>query len=291
MSQWVEQLAAIPCVRTLGSAVTSKLKRWSSDVAVTGFPRCGNTWYSALMRHLLAERYGLPPNAMKRAFVSDRGLLPLDFLERTHAMPRIYHTSFMTDLRQAGFAGTRERMAPFASKPTIVLIRDCKDALASYYLLCLYNFRPVFSFSRSIDEFVRSPIFGVEKFVSYYNLLAEVRRVSGAPTLITRYEELWRDPVATLGRDAHFAGFDGITRAMLERVVERCNIETMRKIEAVSTEETVILPGLSRPSVERPEAYRVRKGGSGNWRDQMTPELASFIDGYVADRLDPYFRP
>ena len=39
-----------------------------------------------------------------------------------------------------------------------------------------------------------------------------------------------------------------------------------------------------------PHATFVRKGGSGNWREHLTPEVGAAIDAYVAAHLDPLFR-
>jgi hypothetical protein len=130
--------------------------------------------------------------------------------------------------------------------------------------------------------------YGVRKFVGYYNIIAESRRSGGAPTLVTSYEELWRDPVSVLARDAEFVGAGGLSHEALTRVVEQYSINNMRRMELSSTEADAIVPGLHR--VEGAGALFVRKGGSGNWREHLSERIGAEIDAYVAQHLDPMFR-
>ncbi len=124
----------------------------------------------------------------------------------------------------------RESLAPFERKPMVVLIRDCKDVLVSYYAMEVELFGRTHA-ARDIAEFVLGPVYGVRKFVSYYNELAASRRRGGAATQVTSYRELWDDPVGTLERDGAFIGAGGLGRAALERIVERYSFANMRQME------------------------------------------------------------
>jgi hypothetical protein len=255
-------------------------------VAIIGYPKCGNTWYSALLRHLLMERYGLPRERLRTLFVSDLGRWPLLCLPRE--VPRLYHSHCLPFPREIGLRGVREWLESFADTPMIILIRDCKDVLVSYFMHEVYRAaRP--RFSGSVAEFVRSPVFGVEKFVDYYNLLAEIRRAAQAPTAIVRYKDYWFDPIRSLERNARWIGIDGVTRQQLERVVAQCSLEPMRRMEREATQETAMIPGLFRSHNDRPEAYKVRKGGVGNWCDHLSADVAASIDRYVEDHLDAFY--
>jgi hypothetical protein len=286
MSAIAEAMARVPPMRRLGARVTAQLKRRSVDAAISGFPKCGNTWYGAMLRQVLVDRFALKGTRLDRLFVSDLGPLPLPLMRLPRGTPRLYHSHFMPFPDRAEFAGIRDSLAPFDDKPMIVLIRDCKDVLVSYYVMEVERFGRSHA-ARDIADFVLGATYGVRKFVGYYNIIAESRR-SGAPTRVTSYEELWRDPAAVLARDAEFIGAGGLARGDLDRIVAQYSLDNMRRMELSSTEADAIVPGLHR--VEGAGALFVRKGGSGNWREHLSERIGAEIDAHVAQALDPMFR-
>lgn len=287
MNGMLDRLAEIAWLRSCGAVVTRRLKRLSVDAAIAGFPKTGTTWYSALIRHLLLQRYALSASLINRLFVSDLGPLPLAF-RLPRDIPRLYQSHFMPYWDRPDLVRTRAALAVFAAKPMVVLIRECKDALVSNYMWTAHD-PAAGGFSGGIEEFMLGKQFGVERYVDYYNLLIEERRASGAPTIITRYEELWHDTGTVLARDAAFLAIEGVTPEMLAHAVDQSTFSNMRRIE-LSERTTAVIPGLGRPGATRPEALHVRKGGIGNWRDQLTPATAARIDAYLDARLDPIFR-
>lgn len=279
---------ARPFVRGTVSTTAAALKRVFVDVAIVGYPKCGNTWFSALVRHLLVAHYGLAPERMRRLFVSDLGLLPMPLLRVPRRVPRLYHSHCLPYPREKGLRGMRDCLAPFRNTPMIVLIRDCKDALTSYYMHEVYRARKP-RFAGSVAEFMRSPVYGVEKFVAYYNLLAKFRRGSNAPTFVTRYETMWSEPETTLRENAEFVGIENVPAKRLSWAVAQCSIENMRRMERAATQATAMVPSLFRAKSAAPEAYKARKGGIGNWRGHISNEVAAEIDRYVAKHMDPFF--
>lgn len=271
--------------RTAAAAV---VKRMIVDFPIVGFPKCGNTWYSALLRNLLVAHCGLPSERMRRLFLSDVGGSPLSIFQIPREVPRLYHSHCLPYPRQVGLHGMRESIVPFECKPMVVLIRDAKDTLTSYYFHQAFRTR-INRFTGSVDEFVRSSVYGIEKFTSYYNLLAEIRLASKVPTLITRYEDLWRQPKATLRRNLEFMSIKNVPEDLLDRAIESCTIDNMRRLERAASQETALVPGLFKSHNDRPEALKVRKGGIGNWRDCLSEELAVEIDRYLAKNLNPLF--
>ncbi len=270
-------------------AVINVFHRFATSGVVASFPKTGNTWLSAMLRHLIVDAYHLPPAKMRKLFVSDHR--PSEFWRIPFGIPLIYHSHFMTTAEgaQPGLGDMLEILAPFRRTPMVILFRDIKDVLVSYYMEVVYR-EPQARFSGTVDEFARSETFGAKKFVAYYNALAGFRR-HGGPTLIVRYETLYAHTVDTLRRTALFLGIRGLTDAMLKRAVEQCSIENMRRLELSSTPETAIMPDLHLPPRgDRPEARRARIGGSGNWREHLSAETAAWADDYVKHHLDPFYR-
>lgn len=250
------------------------------DVAIVGFPKCGNTWYSALIRHLLIDRFDLDNSKMGTLFVSDLGAWPFPNLPR--AVPRFYQSHCMPFPLESGLRGTRESLSALSDIPMIILRREHKDAMVSYYMHRSYRGTV---YSGSISDFVRSPIFGIEKFVAYYNAVFECRSQVEAATVIRTYEDLWQDPLTALREDCHFIGIEGVSDAQLKRVVESCSFQNMRNMEFSATPETAVVPGLYRPGREHEQAFKVRKGGVGNWAETLPEDDAAYLDAFVDSNL------
>jgi hypothetical protein len=272
----------------LGAGIKTAFMKFASvDVAIVGFPKCGNTWYSALLRHLFIEKYGLDRSRMNKLFISDFGAWPFGQLPRS--VPRIYKGHCMPYPFEAGLRGTKEILVALSDLPMIIQVRDPKDALVSYYMHSVYRDRPA-HYSGDISSFIRCPEFGIGKFVDYYNTLLEYRAAAKAPTVVRSYETLWSNPARELGEDCKFIGIDGVDGDLLKRVVDACSIQNMRKLELSATLETAAIPGLFRSDNEHPDAFKVRKGGVGNWKEHLPAEDAAYLDGFVKSHLRPEYR-
>lgn len=254
------------------------------DIGIVGFPKCGNTWYSALIRNLLIDAYRIEKERMDRLFVSDNGPWPFTMLPRD--VKRIYQSHCMPFPFESGIRGTKEELSALSNIPVVVLIREPKDALVSYFMHLAYREGREIG---ALDDFVHSPIFGIPKFVTYYNLISEYRNATNAPTQIRRYEDLWSNTPAALTEDCKFMGIEEISPELLGRVVDACGFENMRKMETATAQQAAIIPGLFQSENRHPQAYKVRKGGIGNWQEHISKECAEEVDAYVKRHLDPRF--
>jgi hypothetical protein len=259
---------------------TAFMKIAGVDVAIVGFPKCGNTWYSALIRHLLIERFDLDRSKMGTFFVSDRGAWPFPNLPR--AVPRIYQSHCMPYPMEIGLRGTRESLSALSNIPMIILRREHKDAMVSYFMHRSYRGTV---YSGSISDFIRSPIFGIEKFVAYYNTVFECRSEAKATTVVRTYEDLWEDPLSALKEDCRFIGIEGVGDVQLQRVIDSCSFQNMRNMELSATPETSVVPGLYRAAHEHDQAFKVRKGGVGNWTERLCEHDAAYLDAFVNSHL------
>jgi hypothetical protein len=112
---------------------------------------------------------------------------------------------------------------------------------------------------------------------------------SSAPTLITRYEELWRHCGSVMLKNLEFMGITDVSEEMVVDAAALCSIEKMRIMELASTSENALVPGLFKVANDQPEAMKVRKGGIGNWRDCLSDGVAAEIDRQLESKLNPFF--
>lgn len=270
-------------------AVINIFHRYLTDAVIASYPKCGNTWLGTMLRHLIVDAYGLPASRMPKLFVND--YRPSEVLRVPYGIPLIYHNHFIvtTEGAEPHLGNMLDILSPFRRTPMLILFREPKDVIVSYYMEVVFR-EPVPRFEGTVDAFARSDIYGVTKLVSYYNALADFRRRSTGPTLLMRYEEIWADTFSSLKRAAEFLGIKHVTDERLHRAIEASSIENMRRMEAVATPETALVPSLHRPIRDLPDARRARVGGTGNWRKHLNTDTAAYIDAYVERHLDPLFR-
>ena len=273
---------------TLPRSVINVFHRLAVSGVIASFPKTGNTWFGLMLRHLIVDAYGLPPERIPKLFVSDHR--PSQILNVQFGIPLIYHNHFIPYV--AGVApdlgDMLETIAPFRKAPMLVLIRNPKDIMVSAYMEHVSRDGGP-GFRGTIAEFVADDALGVRKFVRYYNALALSRRTAGGPTLIVRYEDLWSDAAAWLRRGAEFLGVKRFDDDAVRRAVAACSFENMRRIEDAASRETAPVPGLFNRQIDDNNARRVRVGGS-SWENHLSADTASFIDAEVERDLDGFFR-
>jgi hypothetical protein len=94
--------------------------------------------------------------------------------------------------------------------------------------------------------------------------------------LFVRYEDLLEAPVAQLERFCEFAGIDR-TRAQIERVATGASFEKMRARERSL--------GWSDPAWPKDKPF-VRRGQSGSYRSEMSPELVAAFERAAGPTLE-----
>ena len=264
--------------RPIGTDAARRLKRWvrgqwqhhRASAYVLSYPGSGRTWLTLLVGKALVDEFHI--EGANPARISE-----LADLKR--GVPRV-------DVRHDG----RPQLRPpeeverdkrrFASKPVVLLVRDPRDAIISYYFEASKRRG---RFSGSAGEFLRHPVGGLDTLITYYNVWAENRGVPRRFCLV-RYEDLHADPVAQLDLVMTAIGHPA-ARAVLEGAVEFSRFENMRKIEA---------KGFARPELDRrdpgdTESFKARKGKVGGYREYLSPADVEYLDARIAERLSPFF--
>lgn len=249
-----------------------KYQHWTTDIYVVSFPKSGRTWFRTILGTVLQMRF------------------------HTEAVdPSSVHHMWKYDARVPRFALTHDVEAHlissdqvrwngdlYKSKKTIVMVRDPRDTIVSLYFEMS---KRVGAYEGSIEAFIRQDVGGIASLVAFLNSWCRNRDRLSHSHLIC-YEDLHACPVSTIAGALEFAGIFGTSELIIQRAVDRCSFDAMRRMELSGAVPHVRLrPG----DVSDPQSYKVRRGKVGGYIDTLSPKDCAFLDAYIYEHLDDGF--
>ncbi len=263
-------------------------QRWDFDVYLLSYPKCGRTWVTLQLGRAISQHYGLElPNLLKLS----------SFGEQVPEVPhiRLTHDDQPHRKRPHELSTTREKLA---GKKVILLVRDPRDVIVSYYHhksrrerdrdFWWFQGKRKQTHSRfqgTLAEFLEVEIGGFDTLLRYYNVWEQVRRTPAA-FLLLRYEDMQADPAAQLRRVLDFVGLSAVSDAVVKEAVEYASFRNMQKIESGQEVKSFKLKA---GDVNDPDSYKVRRGKVGGYRDELTPAQIVQLERKMAASLSPFF--
>ena len=164
----------------------------------------GTHWLRFQLSCALAEQFHRPPPALASGDASDDDLGHPRRPPRWPEPPRIGSSHNLP----SRLIGSRALRSLVAIPPTVVLVRDLKDALLSFYV----KWRETYGVE--LSEFVAGDPTGARYkadvwwFIQFFNRWGEIAHRWPAQTLVVRYEDLLTDPAEQLRRIGRHWGVD-----------------------------------------------------------------------------------
>jgi hypothetical protein len=156
------------------------------------------------------------------------------------------------------------RTAPPNAKQTVLLMRDPRDTSVSGYYQATRRLR---LYSGPISEFLRSPLYGIEKCARFNLMWAETARVRD-DMMIVSYEAMHEDPAKCLRAILDFFGCsrtDQEVRAAVQR--NQFNVMQVREIRGEIDPRYKDRLGAQDPN--DPQSLKCRRGRVGGYRDEL----------------------
>ena len=232
---------------------------------LVSYPKSGRTWLRVLIGRYLSSRYRLP----------ERRILQTEWLTHHAGLPVAafsHDGSAMKDRRHC--RDMDYRRSDYADRKVLLLTRNFKDTLVSSYF---HQTQRDKNFTGELSEYVRSEYYGLPKLLAFYRAW---ERDHGMPVefRVVRYEDLHRDPVATLVDVLRFLGEKNPSMRVVEESVRYGSFDNLR----VAEEENRFNDGiLSTREGKHPDSYKVRRGKVGGWVDDLSPDDAAYVDAMV----------
>lgn len=231
----------------------------NSDIILTSFPKSGNTWVRFFFCNLISLSEW---NSKVVDFLTLDRMMPelgIDNLLKPwpyNSIPRIVktHKNFM------GF---------FKDKKSILVIRDPKDVMVSFYHFEMSKIKP--RFRGSFSEFIQHPKFGLPAWFKHYQSWIEP-----ASVLLT-YEALQGDDVSEFQRLLKSLEIF-INKEQIKLAAERSRFHKIQEIEKIS--------GSPKANLFKDDYTFTHQGKSGNWKKAFSSEDINYFRTFVNQRVD-----
>lgn len=224
----------------LGTRYASDL--WSlrgDDILLCSFPRSGNTWVRFMYCHLLV-------------ILDGHNIPEVDFPLLNEIMPAIGAGNVSDDWGFAPYprlVKTHARWLPFfRGRRSVVLVRDPRDVMVSYYHFQKDRSR---IYEGSFSSFIRHPRYGLRRWFNH------LKSWHGKWDLVVTYEDLKTDTLEQFNRIIDFLGVDANRKHLLE-AINRSKIDRIRRADKSTSKNS--------------NARFARKGKTQQWTTYFSDE-------------------
>lgn len=255
----------------------------NADFVIVSPPKCGRTWVRVMLSRFFQVKYGLPGDQ----------LLGFDNYHRAcSAVPKI---RFTHDRYVSAYTRESHTKRTFYDKKVIFLVRDPRDVVVSNYFQWIVTINPFKKRARKVPDdpdsvplfaFFIDPELGVHKTIRFHNdWQSELPKTKAF--LIVRYEDLKAETSETLKRMLSFMELS-YSDDQIREAVDYASFENMKALEKSSVFDS----GSRRLIAKDPDdanAFKVRRGKVGGYRDYFSDEEIAQIDSLLEAELSPSY--
>ncbi len=256
----------------------------SAEVLFLSIQKAGRTWVRYFLQEYTLAATGTTISLKPRA------------MPKTTIFPSICFTADFFDFHD------RDEEEPYSvfeaqllAKPLILLVRDPRDLIVSYYYFARRlnpdDFKRIVP-SETFDEFVSSPIYGMERIARVYKVQRDLFRRHDSEKLLLSYEDLWQNPTEHFAQLVRFLiradpDADAFAKALGSSAFDRMQAREIEISRSGQAREFQRL-GVDNWSGDTND-LKVRAGGTGSYRAfhpewddlarlaQRYPETASLL--------------
>jgi hypothetical protein len=250
-----------------------------------GYPKTGNTWTRIMLGHYVKTVFGLDH------------LLLFDQAEMEELVSNGYrgpvgvftHGPLVWDRQTAADLDYDNTVRPFIDQRVVFLTRHPLDVLVSQFMHAKFKARKAPYLGR-LQDFVTDPVHGLDKFLRFHELWArhhsEVRAF-----MLWRYEDVRVSPEEQLKRLLAFLGLQADSSAV-SAAVKFASFENLKAMEAAGERLVYRSSGFNAfgdGPRDDPNAFHIRKGQVGGYRDELSPELTGRLEERLLVEMPAFF--
>ena len=237
-------------------------RHYRTDCYIISYPKCGRTW----LRIMLAKALAIHFNDPRETVWSPRDVICS--VHRRHPYIRFTHDG--VDHPPGRAQDAERRYYRYKRKRVILLIRDPRDVLVSYYFQRTRREGE----SHEMRGFVRHPWWGIDRLIPFMRGWYEHRHVP-VSFLLVRYADLHHDAGAELRKVLTFVNLRDVSEDTFRMAVRYASFENMRRL---SLRELAIDGRMAPADIQDPESYKVRKGKIGGYTEYLSTAEIEYIE-------------
>lgn len=216
----------------------------NDDVILASFPKSGNTWVRFFFCNIISlekwsgQEVGFPVLDRTMPEIGVTNLIPK--WPYKDLFPRIVKTHW-------------PNFFLFRNNKSVLIVRDPRDVMVSYYRFVTQRKRPLFS--GSFSDFIKDHRFGLPFWFRYHNSW-----LNNSNTTTIYYEELRQDDIKYFKYIINQIGAN-ISQELIERAAQSARIEQVQKNETKH--------GPSDPAKLKDRKFSFTEGGGtqGKWKN------------------------
>jgi len=232
---------------------------------LASYPKCGRTWLHYMLMTYYGRKYG-HPEATRLISMS----------RRNRRIPSV----MLTHDGKICLPWSRHKW-PYSGRYIVFMSRDPRDAVVSHYHHCRHRDGV---YQGEITDFIRDKYYGASAIIDFMNAWWDAREHLTA-SHFCRYEDLLTDTRSEVTAVLSFLAEDTVDQCALEQALDAGSFENMRRYE---NDATTRISGLTQCG-SSDNSRKVRKGEPGCYRAELIQRDVEYLDGLVAERLNPQF--
>jgi len=249
--------------------INRRILLYKTDNYLISFPKSGRTWLRTIINNYYSRKYNKPMSL---------GLIDCNIRNLLNKrIPCVNFTHFGAHSK----SGILPDLTILSGRKVILLVRDPRDVVVSYYFQCVKRDR---IFQGGISDFIRHDDFGFEHIIDFMNHIYNSKNIASS-FLMVRYEDIMQDAYAVSIGILEFIDSSEVNISKLKEAIEFSRFENMKKMEEKgSLENKRMKPG----DIDDPESFKVRKGKVGAYMQYLSANDLKYISEKMK-KINPIF--
>ncbi|MEQ8476374.1 MAG: sulfotransferase domain-containing protein [Fulvivirga sp.] len=252
------------------------------DNVIVSYPKCGRTWLRLIINHAFYFEYpelfgGNPKEYIDTLLRLNEKSKTFPKLQMTHdGRPMYYHYRELF----------RDKKL-YKEKKVLFLVREPKDTLISWYFHLTQRGTSLkkkeFDLT-SIENFIMGHYGGLKTIIRFYNDWIKAKNQC-KDFKIVKYEDMRNHPIDSVKEILSFFNVKDISLSSIAKSVEFNDFSKMKQKEKENFYGTNAI-GVSSDKQDNNDAYKVRKGKVGGYKDYLSDSTIDSIDKIIKNSLN-----